>query len=130
MDYEFIKQADGRLQARLAMGHEAFGHWLNEQIATDLPLLEQVLRDIDRVQQGEVEVISLHSGGYTLQLGDEEAEISANVVQLEFADELEPDMAYYDEEQMSGCGLDDLRHLLLAWRAFVREESGSESRSH
>ena len=49
---------------------------------------------------------------------------------LRFADELEPDMAYYDEEQMSGCGLDDLRHLLLAWRAFVREESGSESRSH
>lgn len=97
MDYEFIKQADGRLQARLAMGHEAFGHWLNEQIATDLPLLEQVLRDIDRVQQGEVEVISLHSGGYTPQLGDEEAEISATV-QLEFADELEPDMAYYDEE--------------------------------
>ena len=85
--------------------------------------IEQLLQDIERVQQGELELITLHSGGYTLQLGDDEAEISANVVQFDFADELEPDMAYYDEEQMSGCGLDDLRHLLLAWREFVVAES-------
>lgn len=123
MDYEFIKRADGVLQVKLAMGHEAFGHWLNEEVATNLVTIEQLLQDIERVQQGELELITLHSGGYTLQLGDDEAEISANVVQFDFADELEPDMAYYDEEQMSGCGLDDLRHLLLAWREFVVAES-------
>jgi len=123
MDYEFIKQADGRLRVKLAMGHEAFGHWLNDAITTNLTLLADVLRDVERVQQGEVEMLTLHSAGYTLQLGDGEAEISANVVQFEFGDELEPDMAYYDDEQMSGCGLEDFQRLLLAWQDFVQSES-------
>lgn len=123
MDYEFTKQADGRLRAKLAMGHEAFGHWLNDAIATNLTLLADILRDVERVQQGEVEMLGLHSAGYTLQLGDGEAEISANVVQFEFGDELEPDMAYYDDEQMSGCGLEDFQRLLLAWQDFVQSES-------
>ncbi len=123
MDYEFTKQADGRLRVKLAMGHEAFGHWLNDTIATNLTLLADVLLDVERVQQGEVEMLTLHSAGYTLQLGDGEAEISANVVQFEFGDELEPDMAYYDDEQMSGCGLEDFQRLLLAWQDFVQSES-------
>jgi uncharacterized protein YacL (UPF0231 family) len=123
MDYEFTKQADGRLRVKLAMGHEAFGHWLNDAIATNLTLLADVLLDVERVQQGEVEMLTLHSAGYTLQLGDGEAEISANVVQFEFGDELEPDMAYYDDEQMSGCGLEDFQRLLLAWQDFVQSES-------
>ena len=123
MDYEFTKQADGRLRVKLAMGHEAFGHWLNDAIATNLTLLADVLRDVERVQQGEVEMLTLHSAWYTLQLGDGEAEISANVVQFEFGDELEPDMAYYDDEQMSGCGLEDFQRLLLAWQDFVQSES-------
>lgn len=123
MDYEFTKQADGRLRVKLAMGHEAFGHWLNDAITTNLTLLADVLLDVERVQQGEVEMLTLHSAGYTLQLGDGEAEISANVVQFEFGDELEPDMAYYDDEQMSGCGLEDFQRLLLAWQDFVQSES-------
>ena len=123
MDYEFTKQADGRSRVKLAMGHEAFGHWLNDAIATNLTLLADVLLDVERVQQGEVEMLTLHSAGYTLQLGDGEAEISANVVQFEFGDELEPDMAYYDDEQMSGCGLEDFQRLLLAWQDFVQSES-------
>ena len=123
MDYEFTKQADGCLRVKLAMGHEAFGHWLNDAIASNLTLLADILRDVERVQQGEVEMLTLHSAGYTLQLGDGEAEISANVVQFEFGDELEPDMAYYDDEQMSGCGLEDFQRLLLAWQDFVQSES-------
>ena len=123
MDYEFTKQADGRSRVKLAMGHEAFGHWLNDAIGTNLTLLADILRDVERVQQGEVEMLSLHSAGYTLQLGDGEAEISANVVQFEFGDELESDMAYYDDEQMSGCGLEDFQRLLLAWQDFVQSES-------
>jgi uncharacterized protein len=123
MDYEFIKQVDGHLRVKLAMGHEAFAHWLNDEIATNPALLNDILSDIERVQLGEVEMLTLHSGGYTLQLGDGEAEISANVVQFEFGDELEPDMAYYDEEQIAGCGLEDFQRLLLAWQEFVKAES-------
>ena len=48
--------------------------------------------------------------------------MAANVVRFDFPDELEPDMAYYDEEQMAGGGLEDLRHLLLSWLAFVTAE--------
>ncbi|MGL4205412.1 MAG: YacL family protein [Aeromonadaceae bacterium] len=122
MDYEFIREPDGRLKANLSMGHEAVGHWLNDEVGTNLALIEAVLADIDAVLRGEQETVERHGAVYTLHLGDEEAEIAANVVQFEFADDLEPDMAYYDDEQMAGCGLADFHSLLLAWLDFVRTE--------
>ena len=122
MDYEFIREPDGRLKAYLSMGHEAVGHWLNDEMGSQLSLMQEVLADIDALQRGEQETISRHGTVYSLHLSDEEAEVAANVVQFEFADELEPDMAYYDDEQMAGCGLEDFQRLLLAWHDFVRAE--------
>ena len=31
MDYEFVCKGEGLPVARLAMGQEAFGHWLNDE---------------------------------------------------------------------------------------------------
>ena len=122
MDYEFIREPDGSLKAYLSMGHEAVGHWLNDEVGTNLALIEAVLADIDAVLRGVQEAVDRHGAVYTLHLGDEEAEVAANVVQFEFADDLEPDMAYYDDEQIAGCGLADFQRLLLAWQEFVRAE--------
>lgn len=122
MDYEFICQGDGRPVARLAMGQEAFGHWLNDEIGYSCSRIDAVLQAIAQLALGEQEQWSLTGRVYSLHLDQEEAEVAANVVHFEFPDELEPEMAYYDEEQMAGCGLEDLRRLLLAWQAFVTGE--------
>lgn len=123
MDYEFIREPDGRLRVRMGMGHEVVGHWINDELSTHLPSIDAVLQDIAAVQAGESDYLTRTTKVYSLHLGDDEAEIVVNVLQFDFADELEPDMSYYDDEQMAGCGLDDFQRLLLAWRDFVVKES-------
>lgn len=122
MDYEFLCAADGRPEARLAMGQEAFGHWINDEIGYSRGRMNQVLAVIADLQAGKLEQWSLPGKGYSLHLDEEEAEVAANVLRFDFPEELEPDMAYYDDEQMAGCGLADLQHLLSSWREFVAGE--------
>jgi uncharacterized protein YacL (UPF0231 family) len=122
MDYEFVCKGEGLPVARLAMGQAAFGHWLNDEIGYSRSRIDEVLQAIARLAAGEQEQWSLPGRVYSLHLDQEEAEVAANVVRFDFPDELEPDMAYYDEEQMAGGGLEDLRHLLLSWLAFVTAE--------
>lgn len=122
MDYEFLCEADGRPVARLAMGQEAFGHWLNDEIGYSRGRMAQVLEAIAGLQAGNLEQWSLPGKGYSLHLDEEEAEVAANVLRFDFPEELEPDMVYYDDEQMAGCGLADLQHLLSSWREFVEAE--------
>ena len=129
MDYEFVAGADGRLQAKLSMGQEAIGHWINDELGTDLPRLDALLNAIAQLQCGEVEQLRFPGQVYSLLMGDDEVEVMANVVNFTFPEELEVDMAYYDDEQMAGCGLDDFQSLLQAWRAFVVEEHATDMAS-
>ena len=125
MDYEFVAGADGRLVAKLSMGQEAIGHWINDELGTDLARMDNMLSAIGRLQQGEEEQLRFQGQVYSLLMGDDEVEVMANVVNFTFPEELEADMAYYDDEQMAGCGLDDFQNLLQAWRAFVLEEQST-----
>lgn len=129
MDYEFVAGADGRLVAKLSMGQEAIGHWINDELGTDLARLDSMLSAIGRLQQGEEEQLRFPGQVYSLLMGDDEVEVMANVVNFTFPEELEADMAYYDDEQMAGCGLDDFQSLLQAWRAFVAEEQSTAAAS-
>lgn len=124
MDYEFIAEPDGSLKAYLSMGHEALGHWLNDELGEDLDAGARVLALLSQSEANPDTVASLPGKIYNLTIADGEVEVMANVVQFEFPDELEPDMSYYDDEQMSGCGVQDFMMLLRNWLAFVREERG------
>jgi uncharacterized protein YacL (UPF0231 family) len=32
MDYEFLRDITGVVKVRMSMGHEAVGHWFNEEV--------------------------------------------------------------------------------------------------
>lgn len=36
MDYEFLRDATGQVLVKFSMGHEAIGHWLNDEVKGDL----------------------------------------------------------------------------------------------
>ena len=36
MDYEFLRDVTGQVIVRFSMGHEAMGHWINEELNGDL----------------------------------------------------------------------------------------------
>ncbi|WJV53276.1 protein YacL [Prodigiosinella aquatilis] len=119
MDYEFLRDLTGQVIVKMSMGHEAVGHWFNEEVKSQLVLLDEIenaARDIagsERQWQ--------HIGHeYTLLLDSEEVLIRANQLELD-GDEIEEGMSYYDEESLSLCGLDDFLDLVVKYRAFVQK---------
>ena len=40
MDYEFLRDITGVVKVRMSMGHEAVGHWFNEEVKENLALDE------------------------------------------------------------------------------------------
>ncbi|CAJ0999327.1 hypothetical protein SODG_007227 [Sodalis praecaptivus] len=44
MDYEFLRDATGQVIVKFSMGHEAIGHWLNDEVKGDMALLADVER--------------------------------------------------------------------------------------
>ena len=63
----------------------------------------------------------LNGGDYSLLLTHEEAEVKANALNIELGEDLD-DLAYYDDEQLAMCGLEDFAQVLGSWRAFIRNE--------
>lgn len=119
MDYEFLRDITGVVKVRLSMGHEALGHWFNEEVKGNLTLLDEVeaaARDV----KGSERQWQKTGHEYTLWLDGEEVMVRAN--QLEFSgDEMEEGMSYYDEESLSLCGVEDFLQVVQAYRDFLAQ---------
>ncbi|WP_105573603.1 protein YacL [Cronobacter sakazakii] len=119
MDYEFLRDITGMVKVRLSMGHEALGHWFNEEVKGNLALLDEVeaaARDV----KGSERQWQKTGHEYTLWLDGEEVMVRAN--QLEFSgDEMEEGMSYYDEESLSLCGVEDFLQVVQAYRDFLAQ---------
>lgn len=119
MDYEFLRDITGVVKVRLSMGHEALGHWFNEEVKGNLALLDEVeatARDV----KGSERQWQKTGHEYTLWLDGEEVMVRAN--QLEFSgDEMEEGMSYYDEESLSLCGVEDFLQVVQAYRDFLAQ---------
>ena len=120
MDYEFLRDITGVVKVRMSMGHEAVGHWFNEEVKENLALLDEVEKAANTVKGSER---SWQRAGheYTLWMDGEEVMVRAN--QLEFSgDEMEEGMSYYDEESLSLCGVEDFLQVVTAYRAFMKQK--------
>ena len=119
------------------MDHEAFGHWLSEELATDRILLQSIIDQIALIQQ-EKNVSFFHQGNaFQLKLTREDAVISAcdigvSDMDFEFNDSLsdeatelalfenDSDALYLDQQEgRAHCGLEDFNDLIKAWRQFI-----------
>ncbi|MEH2921660.1 protein YacL [Samsonia erythrinae] len=117
MDYEFLRDVTGQVIVRMSMGHEAIGHWFNEEVKGQVAILTDV-EEAARAVAGSERQWRRVGHEYTLLLDAEEVMIQAN--QLTFnTDELEEGMSYYDEESLSLCGLEDFLTLVAKYREFL-----------
>ncbi|MGL5949368.1 MAG: YacL family protein [Aeromonas sp.] len=121
MDYEFRRDPLGGYRARFSMGHEALGQWLIDEVGQDEQILNELFSVIAALSQRARGDYHRLGGDYSLLLTHEEAEIKANVLAIEAGEDLD-DLAYYDDEQIAFCGLEDFAQVLTSWRAFVRNE--------
>lgn len=116
MDYEFLRDITGQVRVTFSMGHEAIGHWLNEEVKGDLALVEEVETHIHRLAGGQDSWQRI-GHEYTFWTDGDEVIIRANDL-LFVNDELEEGMNYYDEESLSLCGTDDFLRVLQQYREF------------
>ncbi|PIJ49782.1 UPF0231 family protein [Erwinia sp. OLTSP20] len=117
MEYELLRDVTGQLKMRMSMGHEAVGHWFNEEVKQNLALLSEVEQAAASLRGSERQWQRV-GHEYTLWMDEEEVIIRAN--QLSFAsDQLEEGMSYYDEESLAFCGVEDFLRVIAAWREFV-----------
>lgn len=121
MDYEFRRDGFGGYRARFSMGHEAIGQWLIDEVGKDEGVLEALFAAIDRLSARQQEEVRRPGRDYSLTLTQEEAEVKANVLNISLDEDLD-DLAYYDDEQLALCGLEDFAAVLTSWRAFIRNE--------
>ncbi|MGL6020757.1 MAG: protein YacL [Gibbsiella quercinecans] len=119
MDYEFLRDVTGQVMVRFSMGHEAIGHWINEEVKGDLALLDKIEAGAEQVKGSERQW-QLEGHEYTLLMDGEEVMIRANQLAFE-GDEMEEGMNYYDDESLSFCGVEDFLAALKAYRAFIRQ---------
>lgn len=118
MEYEFLRDVTGSVKVRMSMGHEAVGHWFNEEVADNLPLLDEVEAAVLSVKGTERQWQRV-GREYTIWLDEEEVIVRANLLSLE-GDEMEEGMNYYDEESLCFCGVEDFLAVIAAYRAFLQ----------
>ncbi|WP_108649385.1 YacL family protein [Dongshaea marina] len=118
MDYEFRRfSLDGSYRAFFSMGHEALGRWLIEELGDNISQLEALLKKITEIRDSNREW--LYSGKQlNLLLSGDEALVQANAIAAD-SEELEQDLDFYDDEQVSVCGLEDFEKMLQSWSQFV-----------
>ena len=119
MDYEFLRDITGGVKVRMSMGHEAVGHWFNEEVKDNLALLDEVEQAAHTVKGSER---SWQRAGHEETVWREGEEVRVRANQLEFSgDEMEEGMSYYDEESLSMCGVEDFLNVVAAYREFLKQ---------
>ncbi|HEX4500039.1 MAG TPA: protein YacL [Scandinavium sp.] len=120
MEYEFLRDITGGVKVRMSMGHEAVGHWFNEEVNDNLALLDEVEQAAQTVKGTEN---SWQQTGheYTVWLDGEEVMVRANLMEIS-GDEMEEGMSYYDEESLSMCGVEDFLLVIAAYRKFINQK--------
>jgi len=119
VDYTFGRDDAGRYDAEFSMGHEAIGRWLCEELGQDKAQLEQLLDAIGQLQQRRLMEYRLEGSEFSLELDREEVRVRAHSLDGASDDTGLDDLDFYDDELEAGCGLDDFRDVLQAWRELI-----------
>lgn len=122
MEFDFKKDYfSGKVTAKLSMGHEAFGTWLEEE-GQEKNWVQQLLIVADKLQQREVNEYKLVGNEFCLYLSLEEVKIVNHSLFDSDPDstlESANDLNFYDQEIEAECGLEDFINLLESWLAFI-----------
>ncbi|TKB48054.1 hypothetical protein FCL40_14105 [Ferrimonas sediminicola] len=116
MEYEFKQGLTGEREARLSMGHEAFGRLLTEELGRP-ERVSELLETLMRTDGLAERRIGLGEWTLTLELG--EILLSHNALGIAEEQELDPEVELYDQESEACCGLEDLCQLLESWQQFL-----------
>ena len=121
MEYDFSLDEYQRPRAQFSMEAVAFGPWFCDECNT-VEQVERVLSALARIEAGQQ--YQYEHTGLEQRLLIETGEVTVCALSLLQDSDIEPHdemLNFYDEEQVSGCGLDDFKACMHAWRDYLSE---------
>lgn len=122
MNYQFIRDRQGSPMAEFDMGSETFSNWFTFELGADQNKIKTLLDVIQQLQNQEIKTFLLEGNEFNLSLDIDEVEIRSKILDVDAPDELPEGTQLYDQESMSGCGLEDFTRVLRSWSDFVSEQ--------
>jgi hypothetical protein len=120
MNYQFKRDQHGSPVAEFDMGSEAFTHWFTQELGNDQEKIAAIFVAIEQLESKQIKEFVIKGKEFGLLLDPYEVEIRSTILSLEAPEELPEGTELYDQESMSGCGLEDFLHVLRSWSDFVK----------
>lgn len=120
MNYQFVRDHLGSPIAQFEMGSELFSLWFSEELGTDKTKIASVQEAIEQLQSKKIKEFVLQGDDITLSLDPYEVEVRSKILDVDAPDELPEGTELYDQESISGCGLEDFASVLTSWSDFVK----------
>lgn len=98
-----------------------FGDWLSVELGDNGTALSEVLSIIEQLQSQSIKHHKIKGQDYTLVMNEDEAELHRHLGYFDEDAEL-PEGTELDLQNEVGCGLQDLKELLLDWQEFVNDK--------
>ena len=140
MDYQFSTDLYQQPVAKCSMEHEAFGHWLTDEIGKDTTKLIKILKKIDQLESNNCKHAVFSGTEFQLRLNQEDAIVFSSFLGESPDDQLDDvDSALFNHDQNdlgsmgfdtdelslddqnghAECGLEDFKDFLLSWQEFI-----------
>lgn len=118
MDYKFYRDIDGKTLVECEPEASTFGDWLSNELGNNVAKVSDLLNTIELLQSAKLKNHKLKGHDYTLILDPDEAELHSH---LGYWDEdiALPEGTELDQQTAIGCGLQDLKELLVDWLEFI-----------
>jgi uncharacterized protein YacL (UPF0231 family) len=121
MNYQFIRDIQGSPIAQFDMGSEAFSGWFSDELGNDQKKIEVILEAIEQLQNKQIKMFVLEGNDINLSLDPYEVEVRSKMLDIDAPKELPEGAELYDQESISGCGLEDFIRVLNSWKDFVAD---------
>jgi len=120
MDYQFTRNENAQPMAIFSMGAETLGRWISDEVGSDQQKIQALLQVIEKLLRKEMAEFQLQGVEYDLQLNQDEIEVLSHELSLSAPEELPEGTELYDQESITGCGLEDFKQVLLSWLDFIQ----------
>jgi uncharacterized protein YacL (UPF0231 family) len=121
VDYKFFREISGKPIAQCEPEAATFGDWLSHELGNDDSAVSALLGVIEQLQSQQLKSHKVKGHDYTLVLDQDEAELHRHLGYWD-EDMALPEGTELDQQDEVGCGLQDLKELLLEWSEFINDK--------
>ncbi len=124
MEYDYVHDTiTGGAKAIFSTEHEVLGPWLEVEVGSNFAKLEQLLVAIDKVEQGVEQEVNIIGLEYSVVIDQQDICVQTNASlngEEILPIELQEEAVNFDAVNISHCGLEDFRAVLLSWAKFTK----------